>query len=74
MPDGTRFRGRGLRRPLPAGEEQPDLGIYLSGTEPPRAVVPRDDAVELVRANYGAVMRSRRRSSVDSCARVGSST
>lgn len=34
MPDGTRVRGRGLRRPLPAGE-RPTFGLYLLADEPP---------------------------------------
>jgi hypothetical protein len=39
MPDGTRFRGRGLRRPLPGGE-QPDWALHLLGSEPPPAPWP----------------------------------
>jgi protein-tyrosine phosphatase len=35
MPDGTRVRGRGLRRPLPAGE-RPTFGLYLLADEPPQ--------------------------------------
>jgi hypothetical protein len=34
LPDGRRIRGRGLRRPLPAGLE-PEYGLYLLGKEPP---------------------------------------
>jgi protein-tyrosine phosphatase len=34
MPDGTRLRGRGLRRGLPEGA-RPTLGVYLLGREPP---------------------------------------
>jgi protein-tyrosine phosphatase len=33
MPDGTRFRGRGLRRPRP-DDERPTFGLYLLGHEP----------------------------------------
>jgi Protein-tyrosine phosphatase len=33
LPDGRRVRGRGLRRPTPAGPA-PDLGIYLLGSDP----------------------------------------
>src|ERR1700742_3761243 len=34
MPDGTRFRGRGLRRAEPGGQP-PEFGVYLLGHEPP---------------------------------------
>lgn len=34
LPDGRRVRGRGLRRPLPAGAE-PQFALYLVGAEPP---------------------------------------
>jgi protein-tyrosine phosphatase len=34
-PDGRRIRGRGLRRPLPAGE-RPEFGVYLLGRDPGR--------------------------------------
>ncbi len=34
MPDGTRLRGRGLRRELPEGA-RPTFGVYLLGREPP---------------------------------------
>ncbi len=34
LPSGRLIRGRGLRRPLPAGPI-PDFGIYLLGSEPP---------------------------------------
>ena len=34
MPDGTRLRGRGLRRPLDGGD-RPDFGVYLLAHEPP---------------------------------------
>ncbi len=34
MPDRTRFRGRGLRNPEPAGEH-PTFGLYVVGREPP---------------------------------------
>jgi hypothetical protein len=34
MPDGTRFRGRGLRNPEPPGE-RPTFGLYLLGRQPP---------------------------------------
>ena len=34
MPDGTRFRGRGPRKPLPTGE-RPGFGLYLLADEPP---------------------------------------
>ena len=34
LPDGTRIRGRGLRRPVPEGEA-PTFGVYLLGYEPP---------------------------------------
>ncbi|MEU1667909.1 protein-tyrosine phosphatase family protein [Streptomyces sparsogenes] len=34
LPSGRLVRGRGLRRPLPAGPE-PDFGLYLLGKEPP---------------------------------------
>ncbi|MGE0512125.1 MAG: protein-tyrosine phosphatase family protein [Ilumatobacteraceae bacterium] len=33
FPDGRRIRGRGLRRPLPAGPE-PHFGVYLVGRDP----------------------------------------
>ncbi|MER6144860.1 protein-tyrosine phosphatase family protein [Streptomyces sparsogenes] len=34
LPSGRLVRGRGLRRPLPAGPE-PDFALYLLGKEPP---------------------------------------
>jgi protein-tyrosine phosphatase len=34
MPDGARLRGRGLRNPMPDGQE-PTFGLYLLGKEPP---------------------------------------
>jgi hypothetical protein len=34
MPDGTRVRGRGLRRPAPSGE-RPSFGVYLLAEPPP---------------------------------------
>src|SRR6266566_3983895 len=34
LPSGRLLRGRGLRRPLPAGS-LPDFGVYLLGSEPP---------------------------------------
>ncbi len=34
LPSGRLLRGRGLRRPLPAGN-LPDFGVYLLGSEPP---------------------------------------
>jgi protein-tyrosine phosphatase len=34
MPDGTRFRGRGLRKHAPEGAA-PTFGLYLLGREPP---------------------------------------
>ncbi len=34
MPDGSRFRGRGLRKPEPGGE-RPTFGLYLLNREPP---------------------------------------
>lgn len=34
LPSGRLVRGRGLRRPLPAGLE-PEFGLYLRGSEPP---------------------------------------
>ncbi|WP_067179774.1 protein-tyrosine phosphatase family protein [Microtetraspora niveoalba] len=34
LPSGRLVRGRGLRRPLPAGPE-PDFALYLLGQEPP---------------------------------------
>ena len=34
LPDGRRIRGRGLRRPEPAGPA-PDIGLYLLGKAPP---------------------------------------
>ena len=34
MPDGTRVRGRGLRRPAPPGE-RPSFGVYLLAEPPP---------------------------------------
>ncbi len=33
LPDGRRVRGRGLRKPLPAGEV-PTFGLYLTGRDP----------------------------------------
>ncbi|MCP2249935.1 protein-tyrosine phosphatase family protein [Lentzea aerocolonigenes] len=33
LPSGRLIRGRGLRNPLPAGQ-QPEFGIYLQGKEP----------------------------------------
>jgi hypothetical protein len=39
LPDGRRIRGRGLRRPLPEGDE-PELGLYLLGKEPPAVTWP----------------------------------
>jgi hypothetical protein len=36
LPSGRLVRGRGLRRPLPAGP-QPDFGVYLLGRRPPPA-------------------------------------
>ncbi|MGE3287409.1 MAG: protein-tyrosine phosphatase family protein [Pseudonocardia sp.] len=34
LPSGRLVRGRGLRKPLPAGP-QPDYGLYLLGSRPP---------------------------------------
>lgn len=34
LPSGRLVRGRGLRRPLPAGPE-PEFALYLRGSEPP---------------------------------------
>lgn len=34
LPSGRLVRGRGLRRPLPAGAT-PEFGVYLLGAEPP---------------------------------------
>jgi hypothetical protein len=34
LPSGRLVRGRGLRRPLPAGQ-RPEFGVYLLGKEPP---------------------------------------
>ena len=34
LADGRRVRGRGLRRPVPAGPD-PDFGLYLLGKTPP---------------------------------------
>ncbi|MEU4216869.1 protein phosphatase [Actinoplanes sp. NPDC026623] len=34
LPSGRRVRGRGLRRPAPAGPD-PEFGVYLLGSEPP---------------------------------------
>jgi len=34
LPSGRLVRGRGLRRPLPAGAE-PEFGVYLLGSAPP---------------------------------------
>lgn len=34
LPSGRLVRGRGLRRPAPAGPE-PDFGVYLLGRKPP---------------------------------------
>ncbi|GEB50373.1 MULTISPECIES: protein-tyrosine phosphatase family protein [Streptomyces] len=34
LPSGRAVRGRGLRRPLPEGQ-QPEFGLYLLGHEPP---------------------------------------
>jgi len=34
LPSGRRVRGRGLRRPVPAGPD-PHLGVYLLGRPPP---------------------------------------
>jgi hypothetical protein len=34
MPDGTRLRGRALRRPVPPGE-RPSFGVYLLAEPPP---------------------------------------
>lgn len=34
LPSGRTVRGRGLRRPMPAGP-QPDFGLYLLGRPPP---------------------------------------
>jgi protein-tyrosine phosphatase len=34
FPDGRRIRGRGLRQPLPDGQE-PDFGVYLLARSPP---------------------------------------
>lgn len=34
LPDGRRIRARGLRRPLPAGGEEPACGLYLLGSPP----------------------------------------
>ncbi|MGA4864815.1 protein-tyrosine phosphatase family protein [Streptomyces lavendulocolor] len=34
FPSGRKVRGRGLRRPLPAGEA-PDYAVYLLGSRPP---------------------------------------
>lgn len=34
LPSGRLVRGRGLRRPLPAGPE-PDFALYLLGRQPP---------------------------------------
>ena len=33
LPDGRRMRGRGLRKPLPAGPA-PELGVYLLSRDP----------------------------------------
>jgi len=36
MPDGTRFRGRGLRlAPDPEAGQTPEFGLYLLGSRPP---------------------------------------
>jgi hypothetical protein len=40
LPSGRLVRGRGLRRPLPAGDlasqgKLPDFGLYLLGSDPP---------------------------------------
>jgi protein-tyrosine phosphatase len=35
FPDGRRIRGRGLRQPLPDGQE-PNFGVYLLARSPPR--------------------------------------
>lgn len=35
LPSGRLIRGRGLRRPLPAGPS-PEFAVYLLGTAPPR--------------------------------------
>jgi protein-tyrosine phosphatase len=34
LPDGRRVRARGLRRPEPAGQPDPELGVYLLGRDP----------------------------------------
>ncbi|MFT4166356.1 MAG: protein-tyrosine phosphatase family protein [Microlunatus sp.] len=31
LPDGRQVRGRGLRNSLPAGDETPEFGLYLTG-------------------------------------------
>ncbi len=35
LPDGRRVRGRGLREAAPARRDEPELGIYLTGSRPP---------------------------------------
>lgn len=35
LPDGRRVRGRGLRAGMPAGADDPELGVYLTGSRPP---------------------------------------
>ena len=35
LPSGRLVRGRGLRRPVPAGPE-PEFALYLQGRPPPR--------------------------------------
>ncbi|MFT2014692.1 protein-tyrosine phosphatase family protein [Streptomyces sp. 796.1] len=35
LPSGRLVRGRGLRRPLPAGQ-RPEFGLYLQGRRPPQ--------------------------------------
>jgi hypothetical protein len=35
LPDGRRVRGRGLRDGPPAPGEEPELGVYLTGSRPP---------------------------------------
>src|SRR5690349_11200883 len=36
LPTGRLVRGRGLHRPLPPGDDEPQFGLYLLGSKPAR--------------------------------------
>lgn len=62
LPSGLLVRGRGLRRPLPAGPE-PEFGLYLQGTRPDpvgwegRWIRWRDFWLPADRGEFGSALR-----------------